>query len=171
MVSQGCQGWETTVAGGLGLSLAALPPGLSSLLSLIFLWDSQPVPCPPACLPWGGKSGLCSFLCLIPQGELETATARGDASVTPLAVAAALLLVANPSIPFYFFAAVTESRFPDKPNNPACLESRDYFLKCKRRPFALTLVAMAHLPSLLSPPAPSRSPSRRCRAPEEILLS
>ncbi|XP_035414726.1 E3 ubiquitin-protein ligase TRIM47 [Cygnus atratus] len=25
--------------------------------------------------------------------------------------------------------AMTESRFPDKPNNPACLESRDYFLK------------------------------------------
>ncbi|XP_041888514.1 E3 ubiquitin-protein ligase TRIM47 [Corvus kubaryi] len=25
--------------------------------------------------------------------------------------------------------ALAESRFPDKPNNPACLESRDYFLK------------------------------------------
>lgn len=57
---------------------------------------------------------------------------------------------ANPSVPVS--TALAESRFPDKSNNPACLESRDYFLKCKQGTFAVVVVAKAHLPFPLSFP-------------------
>lgn len=80
----------------------------------------------------------------------------GDSPVTPLFVALVSLLMANPSVPLS--AALSKSQFPDKSNNPACLESRDYFLKCKRGTFALTVVAKIHLPSPLRRPAPSPMP-------------
>lgn len=103
-----------------------------------------------------------------------------DASVTPLFVALVPLLMANPSVPVS--AALAESRFPEKSNNPACLESRDYFLKCKRGTSALTVVAKVHLPFPLSWPdgpfphaRPALVPSRRLAGalppPEETLLS
>lgn len=129
------------------------------------------------------------------QGELEMlaggsgATAAGyhqavgwggDAPVTPLFVASFSLLMTNRSVPVS--AALAESRFPDKSNNPACLESRDYFLKCKRGTFALTVVAKVHLPFPLSraagsfpharlAPVPSRWLAGALPPSEEILLS
>lgn len=72
---------------------------------------------------------------------LSGCQAGSDAPVTPLFV-----LMANPSVPVS--AALAESRFPDKSNNPTCPESRDYFLKCKRGAFAVTVVAKVHLPFL-----------------------
>lgn len=98
--------------------------------------------------------------------------AGSDAAVTPVFV-----LMANPSVPVS--AALAESRFPDKANNPTCPESRDYFLKCKRGAFAVTAVAKVHLPFLspgrLLPACPvALVPSRRLAGalppPEEILL-
>lgn len=68
---------------------------------------------------------------------------------------------ANPSVPVS--AALAESRFPDKPNNPACLESRDYFLKCKRGTFTLAVVAKAHLPFPLSFPPARLAPIQQLR--------
>lgn len=64
---------------------------------------------------------------------------------------------ADANSPVPVSAALAESRFPDKSNNPACLENRDYFLKCKQGTFALAVVAKAHLPFPLSfPPARQR---------------
>lgn len=98
---------------------------------------------------WGCQLGLGGRSSWVPSG----CRVGGDAPVTPLFVASVSLLMANPSV--HVSAVLVEPRFPDKPNNSACLESRDYFLKCKRGTFALTVVAKVHLPFPLPRPAGS----------------
>lgn len=123
------------------------------------------LPPPPISLGWqrwhlsfpmSELAGMCrgSWKCWLgarrPQqlGTIRLSARGGDAAVTPLFVASFSLLMTNPSVPVS--AALAESRFPDKSNNSACLESRDYFLKCKRGTSALTVVAKVHLPFPLS---------------------